>query len=76
MVSVEMIVVEKLLGGVDVVVGMDIINEMDGVSIQQNKVTWGIETCCAVGEEFTGEVRDEDKGCEAKDEVSDKNFFA
>ena len=39
-----MIVVEELLSGVDAVVGMDIINQMGGVSIQQNKVTWGIET--------------------------------
>ena len=73
-VSVEMIVVEELLGGVDVVVGIDTINQMDGLSIQQSTVTWGIDTCCAVGEELTDEARDDDEGCEAKHEISDKDF--
>ena len=48
-VSVEMIVVEKLFGGVDVDFGMDFTNQMGGVSVQQNKVTWGIETCTVGG---------------------------
>ena len=38
-VSVEIIVVEELLWGVDVVVDTDIVNQMGGVSIRQNKLT-------------------------------------
>src|SRR5678815_4887194 len=42
-IQVEMIVVEKLLDGVDAIIGLDIIFELGGVSLSREKITFGIE---------------------------------
>ena len=48
---IDMIVVETLIKGIDIVLGLDVINELGGVHIHGMAVKFGSESVCAIGQQ-------------------------
>ena len=66
----EVIVVDNLLRGIDVVLGMDVINKLGGVMVTGSEIQFGSQRrdCCSVVE------NDVEKDAKAMI-IDDKNFF-
>ena len=63
-VKVEAILMNRIIDGIDVIIGMDVINEMRGVTIKEAEVKFG-DVHCAVAVHRLNVCKIEDKDFEA-----------
>ena len=63
-VKVEAILMNRIIAGIDVIIGMDIINEMGGVTIKKAEVKFG-DVHCTVATHRLNVCKIEDKDFEA-----------
>ena len=60
-ITVDAVVADHVLGGVDVVMGLDAIDSMGGVTVINGTVEFGTKSCCAVMEQPENMVTFTDK---------------
>ena len=63
-VKVEVILMNRIIDGIDIIIGMDVINEMGGVTIKKAEVKFG-DVHCAVAAHRLNVCKIEDKDFEA-----------